>query len=188
MIKNISKKSGSKRGEIKLKSRDELLNEAKELVEIITVYKVLKKEQLYAVIKNKDDSVKQSIIRYLDRKDRIFIHDGIISADENWSKYYDKGLIKAFWILLDFKDDVIFNKPGDFPVKIEFVTANGEYNIIVAEKGQENMLNTFFKKVRDKNAKHLVVVQDEEQMYKFTFPNISAFCIVEEDGNVSYYM
>lgn len=171
-----------------LKSRDDLLNEAKELVEIITVYKVLKKEQLYAVIKNKDDSVKQSIIRYLDRKDRIFIHDGIVSAEENWSKYYDKGLIKAFWILLDFKDKVLFNKPGDFPAKIEFITINGEYDIIVAEKGQENMLNSLFKKVNDKSTKHFVVVQDEEQMYKFTFPNITAFCMVEEDGSINYYM
>ena len=170
-----------------MKTREAVIKEAKELLEVITTYKVLKLEQLYAIIKNKDNTVKQSIIRLLERRDRIFIHNDIVSVKENWTNDFDKGLITAFWILLDFWDDVLFNTIAGFPAKIEFITSDDAYDIIVAEKGQENMLNTFFNKIQDNTIRHLVVVHDEEQMYKLNFPGIAVFCIVSENGNISYY-
>lgn len=170
-----------------MRTREAVIKDAKELLEIITTYKVLKLEQLYAAIRGKEKSVKQAIIRLLDRENRIYIHDDIVSVKEKWSKDFDKGIITAFWILLDFWDDILFNTTAGFPAKIEFITADDAYDIIIAEKGQENLLNTFFKKHQDNTIKHLVVVENEEQMYKLNFPGIAVFCIVSDDGSISYY-
>ncbi len=170
-----------------MRTRENLMEDAKNVLEIISMYKVLKLEQLYGIIKNKEKQVQQSIIRLLEKEERVFIHDDIASSVEKWSKSFDKGIITAFWILLDFWEDVLFNAISAFPAKIDFITNDDAYDIIVAEKGQENILNTFYTRNVDNTIKHLVAVENEEQMYKLTFPGIAAFCIVDDAGNISYY-
>ena len=170
-----------------MRTREEVLTEAKDLVEILSTYKVLKLEQLYRTIRNKEEHVKMSIIRILQHEDRLFIHDDLASACENWTKYYDKGMITAFWILLDFWDEVLYNTSASFPAKIDFITESEAFDVVIAEKGQEKMLNVFYGKERDKAMKHLVAVENERQMGLLNFEGIGAFCIVEADGTVSYY-
>jgi len=170
-----------------LRNREELVTEANGLLELISTYKVLKVEQILRTINKKEHSVRKSIIRLLECQNRIYIFDDICSVLEEWTKCFDKSIITAFWILLDFWDDVIFNTTATFPAKIDFITQDDSFDIIVAEKGQEKMLNVFYAKARDSTIKHLVAVEDEEQMIKLTFEGISAFCIVRSDGRVSYY-
>ena len=174
-------------GENALRTREMLIKEAKEILEIISTYKVLKLEQLYSVIQNKELSVKQSIIRILEREKRIFIYDDIASSKEKWTDDFDKGLIIAFWILIDFWNEMLFNTIANFPKKLEFITKDDAYDVIVAEKGDENLINNFFKNYTDNTFKHLVIVQDESQMDKLIFPGIEAFCIVDESGTINYY-
>lgn len=169
-----------------MRTRETVIKDAKDLLEIITTYKVLKLEQLSAVMKHKEQSGRQSVIRLLEREDRLFIQNDIVSSEAKWSKNFDRGLIAAFWVLLDFWDDVLYHTTAGFPSKIEFLTSENSYDVIIAEGGQEKMLNAFFNKCPN-TAKHLVIVDSKEQMYKLDFPGITAFCIVEDDGNVSYY-
>ena len=170
-----------------MRNREDLVIEANELIEVISTYKVLKLEQIMRSIRNKEQNVKKSIVRLLQRQDRIYIFDDICSVQEKWTACFDKGIITAFWILLDFWDEIIFNSTATFPAKIDFITEEDSFDIIVAEKGQEKMLNVFYGKVHDETIKHLVAVEDEEQMTKLTFDGISAFCIVSKEGKVSYY-
>ena len=170
-----------------MRNRDELVEEANELIKLISTYKVLKLEQVLRSIRNTEKSVKKSIVNLLHKQNRLYIFDDICSVTEQWTKDFDKGLIKAFWILLDFWDDIIFNDTASFPAKIDFITPDDNFDIIVAEKGHEKMLNVFYERVRDATLKHLVAVEDEEQMTKLTFEGIAAFCIVGNDGRVSYY-
>ena len=170
-----------------MRNRDELVKEANELIKLISTYKVLKIEQVLRSIRKTEKSVKKSIVNLLQRQNRIYVFDDICSSTEQWTKDFDKGLIKAFWILLDFWDDIIFNDIASFPAKIDFITPDNNFDIIVAEKGHEKMLNVFYERVRDATLKHLVAVEDEEQMTKLTFDGIAAFCIVGNDGKVSYY-
>lgn len=170
-----------------MRNREEHVTEANKLIEVISTYKVLKLEQVMRSIRNKEQNVKKSIVRLLECQDRIFIYDDICSVQEKWTKYFDKGVITAFWILLDFWDEVIFSSMAKFPAKIDFITQSDSFDVIVVEKGQEKMLNAFYGKVRDTTTKHLIVVEDEEQMTKLTFDGISAFCIVSNEGEVSYY-
>ena len=147
-----------------MRTREAVIQDAKELLEIITTYKVLKLEQLIKVMGDKDQSAKQSVIRLLEREDRLFIHDSMASAEEKWSKSIDRGMIAAFWVLLDFWQEVLYHTTAGFPAKIEFITTDDAYDIIIAEQGMEHVLSTFFHKHRDEAVKHLVVVENMEQM------------------------
>ena len=169
-----------------MKTREAVIQDAKELLEIITTYKVLRPEQLTAVMKNKSQSAQQTVIRLLEREDRIFIRNDIVSTEENWSKNFDRGLIAAFWVLLDFWEEVLYHTTAGFPAKIEFITADNAYDIIIVEDGQTKILNTFYSKYPS-TVQHLVVVKNEEQMYEVSFPGIAAFCMVGDDGTISYY-
>ena len=117
----------------------------------------------------------------------MFVFDDICSVYEKWTKYFDRGMITAFWILLDFWEKAIFNSTASYPAKIDFITEDDYFDIIVAERGQEKMLNVFYSKVHDPTIKHLVAVESEEQMARLNFKGISAFCIVDNEGYVSYY-
>lgn len=168
-------------------SRETVTGDALKLLDIITTYKVLKLEQLIAVIKDKKENVRRTIIKLLERTDRIFIKDDLVSSTENLTKNYDRGIIIAFWVLLDFQSEWVFHTTSVFPAKIEFITENGLFDIIVAEKGQENLLNIFFNKHSENSVKHFVVVESEDQMNKIEFPGIKCFCMVNENGKVDYY-
>lgn len=170
-----------------MKGREELCKDLEELRELISTYKVLKIEQFYKAIKNKEHNVKKEIIAHMKNSDKLFLFKDLCSASDNWINDYDKSLIKAFWILLDFWNEVEYNTKDTFPAKIFFITKDDSFDIIVAEKGQEKMLNVFYNRFHDKTTKHLVAVEDEEQMIKLSFDGIAAFCIVNEKGTVSYY-
>ena len=170
-----------------MNTREAVKGDVLKLLDIITTYKVLKLEQLIAVIKDKKDNVRRTVIKLLEQTDRIFVKNDLVSSEENWAKNYDRGIILAFWVLLDFQSEWIFHTTSVFPAKIEFITENGFFDIIVAEKGQENLLNVFFNKHSDKSVQHFVVVESEAQMNKIEFPGIKCFCIVNEYGKVDYY-
>ena len=89
--------------------------------------------------------------------------------------------------MLDFWDDVIFNDTASFPAKIEFMTQEDTFDIIVAEKGQESLINSFYSKRSDPTVRYLVVVDDARQMKKIKFDGIAAFCMVDSNGCVKYY-
>ncbi len=170
-----------------MRTKEHLREEAMMLLEIISTYKVLNMEQLLAVMGEKDVRQKQTVLKILEKEDRIFINGEIVSSVQKWNKCYDKALIIAFWVLLDFWEEVLYNTPAPFPAKIEFITNDEAYDIIVAEKGQENILNAFFRRNYDNTIKHFVVVSSEEQMYNLKFAGIEAFCLVDDEGNISYY-
>lgn len=170
-----------------MRTREDMLKEAKELLDIMAEYKVLKVEQLYRVLRHKTPNIQRTIMNRLERSKRIFIENDIAAYMEKWTKYYDRGKIQAFWVLLDFGDDVVFNAASEFPAKLEFITENGAFDVIFAEKGQENMINGFLKRNVDTTLKHLVIVDEEEQMDLFDFPGIACFCIVSEDGQIEYF-
>lgn len=170
-----------------MKGREELCEDMRKIREIISTYKVLKLEQIYKAISDKELKVQKTIITLMKNSGTIYVFDDICSATDDWVKNLDKSTITAFWILLDFWNEVLFNTAATFPAKIDFITQEDSFDIIVAEKGHEKMLNVFYSKNRDTTIKHLVAVEDEEQMMKLTFEGISAFCIVGKDGAVSYY-
>ena len=115
-----------------MKGREELCKDLEELRELISTYKVLKIEQFYKAIKNKEHNVKKEIIAHMKNSDKLFLFKDLCSASDNWINDYDKSLIKAFWILLDFWNEVEYNTKDTFPAKIFFITKDDSFDIIVA--------------------------------------------------------
>lgn len=170
-----------------LRGRDELQSDKKRMRQIISEYKVLKLEQFKKVLKNLDSGRINSIIKFMIRDNTLYIHDDICSAKEDWKHSYDPDLVKAFWILVDFWDSIRFNSIADYPAKLKFITDNDTYDVIVAHKGKEKIINMFYNNFSDGNVKHIIVVDSKECMVDFDFGNIFAYCIVSDDGEISYY-
>lgn len=170
-----------------MKGRAELCEDIKQIREIVSEYKVLKLEQIYKVMNNKDERIKKMVLSLMRKNEMIFIHDDMCSSTDNWTKNYDRATVTAFWILLDFWEDVMFNNAASFPAKIEFITPEDNFDIIVVDKGQENLMNSFYCKKHDSDTMHLVAVEDIKQMNKLNFEGIAAFCIVEDGGHIKYY-
>ena len=45
----------------------------------------------------------------------------------------------------------------------------------------------YYQSFADERVKHLIVVDSKEQMTDFEFNNIFAYCLVSDDGQVTYY-
>ena len=170
-----------------LRGRDELHGDKKKMREIISEYKVLSLEQFRKLLKHKETRVVNSIITMMKSDNTLYVHDDICCTKDDWNHYYDPDMIKAFWVILDLMEDIKYHTRGEYPAKIIFITEKDTYDVIVAHKGSESLINMFYKSFADENVKHIIVVDKEEQMIDFRFNNIFAYCIVDDEGNVCYY-
>ena len=170
-----------------LRGRDELQSDKKKMREIISEYKALKLEQVKRVLKYKEPRLINSIITMMGRDNTLYIHDDICSTKEDWRYCYDPDIIKAFWLILDLWDDIKFHMTIEYPGRIRFMTEKDTYDVIVAHKGEEEVINMYYKNFSDKSVKCIIVVDNLDQMTDFNFGNIFAYCIISEDGKVIYY-
>ena len=63
-----------------MRTREEMVTDAIGVIELMSIYKVLKLNQIVETIPNKKSTVKKSIIRFLQRQDQIFVYDDICLA------------------------------------------------------------------------------------------------------------
>lgn len=170
-----------------LRGRDELRSDKKKMREIISEYKALKLEQFKQVLKYKEPRLVNAIITMMVSDNTLYIHDDICCTEEDWKHYYDPDMIKAFWLLLDLWDDIKFHTTTEYPGKIRFMTSKDTYDIVVVHKGEEGIVNMYYKNFSDGNVKQIVIVDSVAQMSDVHFESIFAYCLVSEEGKVSYY-
>lgn len=170
-----------------LRGAEEHYADVKKMREFISEYKTVKIEQFDKYLYDKEQRIKNIIRRRLVSQDLMFVVDGMCSVKPDWQHYYDRAMIKALWVMLDFCEEIDYNSPQEYPTKIRF-SKNGEvFDVCVAERGTESELNVYYKNFANETHNYLVVVDEQSQMSKLTFNGIVAFCIVGEDGNVDYY-
>ena len=99
----------------------------------------------------------------------------------------DAGLIRSVWVLLDFIDRVEYHSPSDFPVKLLFFSAGSMYEVVYVAAGQEALVAQALRQYRQGESRRIVLVEDAGQIPLLDFPDISGFCTVGLDGEVSYY-
>ena len=93
------------------------------------------------------------------------------------------GVVQEMPVLdLDYTEDSNAGTDSNF-----VMTDKDTYDVIVAHKGEENLINMYYQSFADERVKHLIVVDSKEQMTDFEFNNIFAYCIVSDDGQVTYY-
>ena len=124
--------------------------------------------------------IKQGRIYY--DQDRDLLCDGLEASD---SPDYD--MIAAIWVLLDFKDAVVYHTSGEFPVKLHFFSRDEAYEVIYVSSGQEVLINHVIASCPSKDTNRLVILESEQQAAQITIDGITAFCLVTPEGTVNYY-
>ena len=170
-----------------LRGREELQSDKIKMREIISEYKVLKLEQFKMILKDREPRLINAIITMMISDNTLYIKDDFCCTKDDLKHYYDADRIKAFWLLLDSWDDIRFHKVIEYPGRIRFMTNKDIYDIVVAHKGEEDVINTYYKNFSDGSIKYIIIVEDVEQMSGYNFENIFAYCIVSEEGKVTYY-
>ena len=170
-----------------LRGAEEHYADVKKMREFISEYKAVTLEQFDRYLYDKEPRVKKIIRKQLVSKDLMFIVDGMCSVKPDWQHYYDRAMVKALWVMLDFCEEIDHNSPQEYPTKIRFSKKGEVFDVCVAEKGTENEINVYYNNFVTEPRNYLVVVDDKEQMSRLKFNGIVAFCIVDEEGNVEYY-
>lgn len=161
--------------------------EAAELLQEVSMYPGIRKEQLYAFHSGRKDTV-ENLLAYLKRQGRIAAgEDGGLYPYGELSRAPDSGTAQAVWILLDFIDRVEFHSPADFPVKIVFFAGGELYEIVHVGAGQEALVTHALGQMKESGSRRIVLVDEPGQIPQMGFPGITGFCTVDAAGNVSYY-
>lgn len=176
------------RKETSMKTRDDLCGEAALLIRILTNYHAVTYEQALLLFPKKPDAMK-SLIKNLRKQQRVFFDEGrgLLCDRPESADSPDYGMIAALWVLLDFKKAVAYHTGGDFPVKIHFFAQDEAYEIIHVLPGQEALMNHVLSFTPKESVNRLVVLEEESQGSLIKIPNVVAFCLVGQDGKVSYY-
>ncbi len=171
-----------------MKNRAEIYaKEASELLNIITMYKLVTAQQASAFFIGKEDKI-NNLLNYLQKQGRIFYdsQDNTYSAQRE--KEFDYAMQKALWLLIDFYPKIEYHSPGDFPAKIIFMTAEQIYEIIYIEPGKEILQNNIFRQQNDPNPPNrLLIIEDLAQTELIDIPGLTAFCLIDDEGKVEYY-
>ena len=160
--------------------------EAARLLRDISMYQVLRKEQLLRLYPGKEQTVRM-LLAYLVNQNRIVLQKGLYYMATGRPDNIDFGLLDAVWVLVDFIDRVEFHCVGEFPAKVIF-TADGEvYEVVYAERGKETMLSQLMGRQEGEPPHYLVLVDRPEQIEELELPHTCGYCTVAPNGEVQYY-
>ena len=172
-----------------MKSRSQIYRgEGERLLKLITTYHALQYEQVLQFFIRNRDSMK-SLITSLIKQGRIYYDQDrdLLCDSPEASESPDYGMIAAVWVLLDFKEAVVYHTSGEFPVKLHFFSQDEVYEVIYVSLGQEVLINHVLASLPSKDANRLVILESEQQAAQITIDGITAFCLVNPEGTVNYY-
>lgn len=162
-------------------------HEAAEMLRTLSLYKTLLEEQVYRLFPDK----KRPAIHTLVER---YIKDGRIYRDAKRrllscvpEPELDIGMIKSFWILLDFQNEVEYHSTGDFPVKLFFFVRAEMYEVIYIQPDQEALISQALANKADDEGKKIIVIESLNQLPHISCANVSGYCLVEGHGATHYF-
>lgn len=173
---------------VNIKTRDEIYGkEASDILRVITTYKCLLENQIYRLYQ-KNDKVIKNLLSHLTKQGRINYNSELkyYTASKEDEINLDYGLISAFWVLLDFIDQVEYHSICDFPSKICFFADGEVYEIIHVPYEQEVLMNHAYSQNEDV-PRRIVLVDRPEQIDHINIVHTIGYCIVSLDGSVQYF-
>lgn len=96
-------------------------------------------------------------------------------------------ILSAFWVLLDFREDITYHTASDFPVTLTFYTQSDAYDVIHIPEEKEMLMNHALSAYKEDSPRRIAVVDNAGQIPLLDFPGITAFCTVMPGGKVQYY-
>lgn len=161
--------------------------ELAELTRILSLYKGITLPQIKKCFPTLSKSTISSLIRTLVRRGRAVYQKDSELLQEPFASPLPEGLLPALWVMLDFYPDVIYHTASDYPVLLTFFTPSESFDVIYIPTGKELLINTALSACFEENSRRLAVIEDICQISSLTFPGITAFCRVSEDGSIQYY-
>jgi len=162
-------------------------HEAADLLRTLSLYKTLLEKQVYRMFPDK----KQQAIHTLVER---YIKDGRIFRDQRRQLLsalpepeLDVGMIKAFWVLLDFIDETEYHSAGDFPIRLYFFAQAEMYEVVYVQPGQEALISQALMNKADDEGKKIMVVESLKQISDISCSNVSGYCLVDEQGTTHYF-
>ena len=95
--------------------------------------------------------------------------------------------LAAFWVLLDFREDITFHTASDFPVALTFCTQSDAYDVIHIPEEKEMLMNHALSVYKEDSPRRIAIVDSAGQIPLLHIPGVVAFCTVSPEGKVQYY-
>lgn len=162
-------------------------NHLSEINRLLSMYRVLSFGQLAKTFPELTDDKLRMLLRRLEKSGRLIYEPDTDLVLHSKECAYNPSVGIAYWVLLDFKSDIIYHTISDFPVSLTFYTNTDCYEVIHIPEEKEILINHALSNQDSEVPKRLVVVDRTEQISHLHFPGITAFCTVSPDGKVQYY-
>ncbi len=134
-----------------MKTRNEIYQgEGAQLLRFITTYHSLQYEQILRLFSKNRESIK-SLITSLVKQKRIIYdkENGLLCDSQESANNPDYGMIASFWVLLDFKNAIVYHTDGEFPVKLTFSLKMSGMKSSMSPRSR-NILSIMSRKARQK--------------------------------------
>lgn len=140
---------------------EKLLKEERLILNCLRIYECLRYEQLLTLINNKPEDTAKKIINGLKKRQYVFEDEaGYIKIEPKTEP--NQKTISAFWILLQYigKINPDAHYRANYPSEIFFLRNNVQYEIVVLNNDEENLLKMLFLENRASST-------DEEDAIKY---------------------
>lgn len=116
-----------------MKTRDQIYKEeGTVLLRLITTYHALRYDQVLQFFPRNHNSLRTLITNLIKQGRLYYDRENELLCDRPESAVSpDYGIIAAFWILLDFKKNLIYHIIGEFPIKLHFFSQDEAYEICI---------------------------------------------------------
>ncbi|MFG6320221.1 MAG: hypothetical protein K1W41_01360 [Lachnospiraceae bacterium] len=158
-----------------------------EIIRLLSTYRALSLFQLEALYPELTRQKLLLLLKKLEKTGRL-----TLMSERNLVLYKgdcvpDPSTLAAFWVLLDFREDITYHTASDFPVTLTFYTQSDAYGIIHIPEEKEILMNHALSVYKEDSPRRIAVVDNAGQIPILDFPGITAFCTVTPDGKVQYY-
>lgn len=158
-----------------------------EILRLLSMYHALSLPQLEALFPELTKQKLLFLIRKLEKNGRLTLmpeKELVLYAKDCVP---DPSILAAFWVLLDFREDITYHMVSDFPVTLTFYTRSDAYDVIHIPEEKEMLMNHALSVYKEDAPRRIVVVDHAGQIPLLHFPGIAAFCTAAPDGTVQYY-
>lgn len=134
-----------------------------------------------------EEELFRRIIRSLEKKGRIFYEKETNLVKAHKGIKVDEKQKTCFWVVLDLINEIEFHCSGRFPLMILISAKAYTYEVYYVRVGDELAMShaiNYEKNEYDK--KEIIIIEEESQMEKIDVEN-AIFCLINGEGEVTYY-
>lgn len=157
------------------------------IIRLLSMYHALSLPQLQSLYPELPGARLLRLLGRLEKAGRLALlpDRGLVLYTEDRAP--DPSTLAAFWVLLDFWEDVTYHTASDFPVALTFCTQSDAYDVIHIPEEKEMLMNHALSAYKEDSPRRIAIVDSAGQIPLLHIPGVAAFCTVSPEGKVQYY-